>query len=247
MADVVRIAMWSGPRNISTAMMRSWGSRADASVCDEPFYAHYLRETGLEHPGAAEVIASHECDPDRVVAWITGPPPGGAALWYQKHMTHHMLPSVRRDWFGAMRHAFLIRDPRAMLVSLLKKYARAELSDTGLPQQVAIFEQIARSSGEPPPVVDADDVLRDPPGMLAALCAALGVSFDPAMLSWAPGLRSTDGVWAKHWYENVAKTRTFDAPRERVEELPESAADVYAECDRLYRRLAAQRLRPAAS
>ncbi|MEP0848560.1 MAG: HAD family hydrolase [Phycisphaerae bacterium] len=238
-----RIAMWSGPRNISTALMRAWGNRPDTFVTDEPFYAHYLKQTGVEHPGADEVIAAHETDWRKVVAWLTGPVPEDRRIWYQKHMTHHMLPGVSRDWFGQMRHAFLIREPREMLASLLKKHPSATLPETGLPQQLEIFEHVRRQTGVTPPVIDAKDVLLDPRGVLSRLCAALAVEFDESMLSWPAGRRATDGVWAKYWYENVERSTGFEPYRERNGTLPPEAEALARECERLYRVLADVRLR----
>lgn len=241
--DAIRIAMWSGPRNISTAMMRSWGNRPDTFVTDEPFYAHYLKQTGVAHPGAEEVIAAHETDWRKVAAWLTGPVPERRTIWYQKHMTHHMLPGVSRDWFGPMRHAFLIRDPREMLASLLKKHPSATLPETGLPQQLEIFERVRRQSGRTPPVVDAKDVLNDPRGVLTKLCAALEVEFHESMLSWPAGRRTTDGVWARYWYESVEQSTGFEPYRERAVTLPPGTEALARECERLYRMLAEVRLR----
>ena len=147
----LRIAMWSGPRNISTALLRSWGNRPDTAVCDEPLYAHYLQQTGLDHPGAAEVIAHHEPDWRKAVAGLVGAVPGGKPIFYQKHMAHHLLPQVGRDWLGRLTHAFLIRDPRAMLPSLDKVFPNPGLADTGLPQQREIFALVPRSRPTCPP------------------------------------------------------------------------------------------------
>src|SRR3954454_15226397 len=157
----LRIAMWSGPRNISTALMRSWGNRPDTVVCDEPLYAHYLRQTGIAHPGAAEVIAHHESDWRKAVAALVGEVPDGKAIFYQKHMAHHLLPQVGRDWLGQVTHAFLIRDPREMLTSLLRILPNPTLPDTGLPQQQEIFAWVRAHTGRVPPVVDAREILEN--------------------------------------------------------------------------------------
>jgi hypothetical protein len=154
--------MWSGPRNISTALMRSWESRGDTAVWDEPLYAHYLKETGVDHPGKDEVIRTHEADWRRVVDRLTGPVPGGKSIFYQKHMAHHMLPQIDRSWIDSVRSAFLIRDPREMLTSLARVTPDPSVADTGLPQQWEIFERVAARRGAPPPVVDARDILEDP-------------------------------------------------------------------------------------
>lgn len=241
----VRIAMWSGPRNISTAMMRAWGNRPDACVSDEPLYAHYLTETGLPHPGAAEVIAAYETDWRKVAAWLTGPlPEAGKAVWYQKHMAHHLLPSIDRGWVfgGALAHAFLIRDPAEMLASLVQVTPRPTLADTGLPQQVEIFEAVRERTGRTPPVLDAKDALTNPRAMLGALCAAVGVPFDEAMLSWPPGRRATDGVWAKHWYAAVERSTRFEPYRPKAAPLSDELRALHRECMPHYEHLYRHRL-----
>ncbi|HVP73756.1 MAG TPA: hypothetical protein VMS30_08460 [Phycisphaerales bacterium] len=249
-SNTKRIAMWSGPRNISTAMMRSWGSRADTVVCDEPLYAHYLLQTGVPHPGAPEVVAHHEADWRKVVTWLTGPPPqpdsaSGArpAIWYQKHMAHHLLPEIERDWLHHLTHAFLIRDPREMLTSLMKNVPNPTIRDTGLVQQVEIFEHVERATGRTPPVIDSRDVLQDPRRMLMMLCTALDVPFDKAMLHWAPGPRPTDGIWAKHWYASVERSTTFEPYMPKAEQVPASLQSLLDECQQHYQHLYDRRLR----
>ncbi len=237
----LRIAMWSGPRNISTAMMRSWGNRPDTSVCDEPFYAHYLEVTGRDHPGAAEVIAHHETRCDSIIEGLTGPAPEGRAIFYQKQMAHHLLPDIDRAWLGEVTNCFLIRDPREMLASLVKNLPDPRIEETGLPQQVEIFEQV-NETGCTPPVLDARDVLEDPRRTLTLLCDALGVAFSEAMLSWPPGRRATDGIWAKHWYQAVESSTGFipyAAPREP---LPQGLCGLHRECMGYYEKLYARRL-----
>lgn len=241
---VLRLAMWSGPRNISTACMRSWGNRDDTVVVDEPFYAHYLRATGADHPGREETIARHEPDWQRVVDSLLAPLPSGARIQYQKQMSHHLLPHMGRGWLDAVTHAFLVRDPRSMVASLGEKLGTFDLLATGLPQQVEIFEQVADRTGRPPPVVDADDLLQRPEPMLRALCAALDVPFSARMLWWPAGPRATDGVWAKHWYDRVEQSTGFEAPAARAEAspLPPRLAAIEAECRPLYERLWKHRL-----
>ncbi|HEV2841320.1 MAG TPA: hypothetical protein VGW39_08355 [Chthoniobacterales bacterium] len=236
----VRIAMWSGPRNISTAMMRSWGNRPDTFVCDEPFYAHYLDATGREHPGAAEVIANGETDWRKVIARLTGGVPHGKRIFYQKQMTHHLLPGMGREWLGLVTNCFLIRDPRAVIASYIKKNNDPTLEDIGFVQQAEIFDWVRARTGSIPPVIDARDVLENPRRVLGLLCEAVGVEFLDAMLSWPPGLRETDGIWAKHWYGEVLTSTTFREPPSReAEPVPERLQEVHkrsGECyDRLYR------------
>jgi hypothetical protein len=224
-------------------MMRSWGSRADTVVCDEPLYAHYLKVTGVDHPGRDEVVATHEADWREVVKRLTGPVPDGKAIWYQKHMAHHLLPDIDRVWLASLVNCFLIRDPTEMLVSLAKVTPNPTLSDTGLPQQWELFEAEWARTGRTPAVVDARDVLMNPRAMLGALCNALGVAFDEAMLRWEPGPRPTDGVWARHWYAAVEKSTGFEPYRARDEKVPERLRAVRERCEAIYSRLHASRLR----
>jgi hypothetical protein len=238
----VRIVMWSGPRNISTALMRSWESRGDTAVWDEPLYAHYLRETGVDHPGRDEVIRRYEADWRKVVERLTGPVPGDKPIFYQKHMAHHLLPHVDRAWLYLVRNAFLIRDPREMLTSLVRVTPEPTVESTGLPQQWEIFERVAARRGAPPPVVDARDVLEAPDRILPRLCEALGVPFKGAMLSWKPGPRATDGIWARHWYSAVEASTGFQPYVPKPDTVPERLAGVHAECEAIYRRLHEHRL-----
>ena len=208
----IRIAMWSGPRNISTAMMRSFGARADTAVIDEPFYAAYLLQTGLVHPMREEVIASQPNDWRDVVTGLLGPVPGDKPVWYQKHMTHHMLPVFDREWIGQVRNAFLIRDPAAVLASYAAKRGDVTLADIGIVQQRELFEQEADRLGRAPPTVEGADILADPGRVLARLCAALGIAYDEAMLHWPAGRRDSDGVWAPAWYDAVERSTGFAPP-----------------------------------
>lgn len=238
----IRIAMWSGPRNISTAMMRSWGHRSDTFVCDEPFYAYYLLRTGLEHPGRDEVIAHHETDCRRIISWLTGPIPEGRRIFYQKHMAHHLLPEMDRGWLAGLRHALLIRHPAEMLTSLTKFIPEPCVEHTGLPQQLEILELIRRQTGAAPPIVDARDVLENPRRMLGLLCEALDVEFTDAMLSWPAGRRETDGVWAKHWYAAVEKSTGFEPYHPKHEDVPLTLRPLLDECMKRYDQLHARRL-----
>jgi hypothetical protein len=236
--------MWSGPRNISTALMRAWENRPDTVVVDEPFYAHYLLATGIDHPGRDEVIAQHETDWRRVVDSLLAPVPPGITVCYQKQMSHHLLPHMGREWVGRMTHAFLIRDPAPMLASLEVKLGEFELEATGLPQQVEIFEHVLRAGGRAPPVIDAADLLAAPGPMLRALCDALGIPFSEHMLSWPPGRRPSDGAWAKYWYERVERSTGFEAAEAtEAPRLRGRLAELEAQCRPLYEKLHARRLR----
>lgn len=224
-------------------MMRSWGNRPDTFVIDEPFYAHYLQVTDADHPGADEVIAAGETDWRKVVQQLTGPLPGGQRVFYQKHMTHHLLPEIGRDWLREVTNCFLIRDPRDVIASYTKKNHDPKVEDLGVLQQAEIFEAERARTGAIPPVIDAQDVLSNPRRTLTLLCEAVGVEFSEAMLSWAPGLRETDGVWARHWYTEVASSTGFRAAAETHGEVPERLAAVHRACRAVYDRLAEHRLR----
>jgi hypothetical protein len=216
MAEPVRVAMWSGPRNISTAMMRSFENRPDTAVIDEPFYAAFLAATGIDHPMRAESLASQPQDWREVVDTILGPAPDGRPVFYQKHMTHHMVAGIGRDWIVNCRNAFLIRAPEDVLVSYTQKREDVTLDDIGFVSQAELFEREAQRLGRAPPVIEADDVLADPRRTLSALCAAVGIAFCDAMLSWPAGKRATDGVWGAVWYDSVERSTGFAAPRERA-------------------------------
>lgn len=242
-SEPMRIAMWSGPRNISTAMMRSWGNRPDTFVCDEPFYALYLQATGLPHPGAAEVIAGGETDWRKVVAQVSADVPAGKRIFYQKQMTHHLLPEIDRAWLGTVTNCFLIRDPAEVIASYIKKNNDPALDDIGFAQQAEIFDWVRAHTGAIPPVIDARDVLENPDKILRLLCDAVGVEFMEAMLSWPPGLRETDGIWAKHWYGEVEKSTGFHGPAAASPpQVPRRLRAVHAGSQECYARLYQYRL-----
>lgn len=213
-----RIAMWSGPRNISTAMMRSFSSRPDCFVSDEPFYGAFLKETRADHPMRDEVIASMETDWLRIAEAMSGDPPDGSPVWYQKQMAHHMVGPVAPDDIKSVTHAFLIRDPRRMVASYARKRQAVMAEDLGVRRLREFFEREANRLGTAPPVVDAADVLGNPPATLAALCAALGIPWTEAMLGWRAGPHAQDGVWASHWYGRVEASTGFEG--EDDAELP---------------------------
>jgi Sulfotransferase domain len=239
----MRLAMWSGPRNISTALMRAWENRGDCAVVDEPLYAHYLVHTGLDHPGREQVIAAGETDWRKVAAWLSGPVPGGKPIWYQKHMAHHLLPHIGRDWLTRLTHVFLIRDPREVLLSYLKSRPKVTAEDLGLMQQLEIFEHVQRVRGRTPPVIEAGEFLRSPEAQLRALCDALGVAFTPRMLSWPPGPRDSDGVWAPYWYQAVQRSSGFERYRPRDRSVPSASRHIVAAVLPAYETLWTQRLR----
>lgn len=244
MSAPIRIAMWSGPRNLSTAMMRAFGARADCAVADEPFYAAYLLDTGIDHPMRAEILASQPTDPAEVVKNILGPVPGGRPIWYQKHMVQHMTSAMPRDWFAGMRHAVLIRDPALVAASFDAKRPAPKPEDLGAPQTDGVIADIEAATGKAPPVIEAEDVRADPAGMLRALCAALEIPWDPAMTRWPAGPRETDGIWASHWYGAVLASTGFAPPTPSPGPPEPRLADVVAASRPSFERLRARKLRP---
>lgn len=225
-------------------MMRSWGNRADTIVIDEPFYPYYLERTGKQHPGAAQVIAQGETDWRKIVRQLTKDPiSGGKRIFFQKQMTHHLLPEIDREWIVDLTNCFLIRDPREVILSYIKKNPEPALEDLGFVQQCQIFEFVRERTRNTPPVVDAKDVLQNPEPTLRGLCDAIGVQFDKAMLSWPPGLRETDGVWAKHWYDAVARSTSFEPYQPRQGKVPDPLRGVYEQCNECYEQLYQHRLK----
>jgi hypothetical protein len=237
------IAMWSGPRNISTAMMYSFGNRPDCEVWDEPFYAFALKHHGNEHPLRNEIIAAYESDYDRVVALCTSPPASGKPLFYQKHMTHHMLAGFDRRWVLQLTNAFLIRDPVAVLSSYARKWEEVSLRAIGIVEQWQLFNLVADALGRAPPVIDAEDVLGSPRDALPKLCAALGLDFSAAMLSWPRGPKPFDGLWGRHWYNAVHASMGFEpSSKQPPVALPAALRKIADEAMPIYARLRSHRL-----
>lgn len=244
MSDVVRISMWSGPRNISTTMMYSFAQRADTVVVDEPLYAAYLHSLpDLDHPGRDEVLAAQDTDHRRVIDAMLHDPAGPVRMY--KNMGHHLHGVDDREFLLAMRNVVLTRAPAPVIRSLSRHLPRPTLRDVGYGYLVEIVEFLA-AHGRDPVVVVADDVLADPEGMLRALCDRLGIGWDPAMLSWTPGPRPEDGVWARWWYENVHRSAGFGPPRPHDPTVAPEHEALLAEAEPLHHRLLEHRLRPAA-
>jgi hypothetical protein len=234
---MTNIAMWSGPRNISTAMMYSFGNRKDCIAWDEPFYAFSLLHHGNDHPMRAEIIAANESDWDKLVKRCLAP--AKKPVSYQKHMTHHMLPGFDRTWITGLTNAFLIRDPVLVLASYVKKWSDVSLRDIGFVEQAEIFDMVAQKLGKAPPVIDAEDILANPRALLTKLCQSLAIPFDEAMLSWPAGPKSFDGNWAPHWYNAAWASTGFAKPTGPPPALPNHLAKI-AEAARPYY----DRLRP---
>ncbi len=212
------LAMWSGPRNISTAMMYAFANRLDCEAWDEPFYGFSLKHKGNDHPMRDEIIASMETDWDKLVHACTTP--SAKPLLYQKHMTHHMLDGYDRSFILTLTNAFLIRNPARVLASYAQKWTDVDLHAIGFIEQAEIFDVVAQKLGHAPPVVDADDILANPRGVLTKLCSACGIGFDDAMLHWPNGPKTCDGVWAPHWYNAAWDSTGFSLPPKKQVELP---------------------------
>ncbi|MGH8041047.1 MAG: hypothetical protein ACREPN_03270 [Rudaea sp.] len=242
MTAPLRIAMWSGPRNISTAMMRAWENRNDTAVIDEPFYAHYLKATGVQHPGRDAVIAAQSTDAAQVAAVLTGPIPNAKPIWYQKHMTQHMLPDMSLDWLDQVTNCFLIREPEAVVASFTIQRPDAAAWELGFEQQARLFDHVCNQVGHAPPVIDAADVLKNPRGTLDKLCAKLGIAFSERMLYWPRGRRASDGVWAPHWYAAVERSTGFAPYKPHEAKLTAFQQKLAEECRPFYERLARYRL-----
>jgi hypothetical protein len=238
----MKIAMWSGPRNLSTALMYSFAARPDCAATDEPFYAAYLHATGIDHPMRDAVIASQPTDPAKVAAVSTGPNPEGKPLWYQKHMTMHMIPGFDRGFLNQLTNVLLIRHPARVVASYARKRENPTLADIGYVQQARLFDEIADRTGNAPPVIAAESIRQDPRSALTRLCAALQIPFLDAMLHWPAGPKPQDGVWAPHWYNAVHQSSGFDAPEGPLPDLPPPAQRLADEALPHYERLLAHAL-----
>ena len=235
--------MWSGPRNISTALMRSWGSRSDTFVIDEPYYAHYLSQNDLEHPGRDEVISEGELDSDKVSQGLVNDTKDSCSIYYQKHITHHLLDSIDREWMKSVINCFLIRDPKDMIISYSKVHPNLNMHLLGLEEQNEIFEYVKNITGEIPPIVDAKDVLLNPRNILSKLCGNIGITFSEEMLSWSRGPRDTDGNWGKYWYKNVMNSTGFNEYKSKKEDVPKEYEQLYQKCYTLYKKVHRLRLK----
>lgn len=223
----MRIAMWSGPRNLSTAMMYAFGQRSDFAVTDEPFYAAYLARTGIDHPMRQAVLANQPQNANDVAATLLGPVPEGKPHWYQKLMTKHMVDGMPLAWMTDVTNVFLIRHPARVIASYAAKAERPTLDDIGFHRQRDLYEAL-RAKGQSPVVIDSFDIRAKPERALRALCAVLDLAWDPAMLRWLLGGHKDDGVWAPHWYDAVHRSTGFAAPEGDLPQL-DGASDALAQ------------------
>lgn len=237
-----RVAMWSGPRNISTALMRSFENRPDCVVVDEPFYAHYLAETGMDHPGRETVLANQPTEANDVVAHLMSPLGPGMRIQYQKHMSHHITANTPIEWVLKVHNCFLLRDPRAVIASYIKQRANPTPDDLGLRQLCEIFDYVGSKQSAAPIVIDSDDILRDPRKLLTKLCHRLGIAFETSMLDWPSGPRVSDGAWAPWWYANVEKSTGFETRPSFNGELPAHLEEIAQQVMPYYQRLFEHRL-----
>jgi len=225
---MVKIAMWSGPRNLSTAMMYGFAARGDCAVMDEPFYAAYLDRTGLDHPITAEIIAAHDTDPARMAETCAAPPPDGKAHLYMKHMPHHMLPEFPLDWAEECLNLHLIRHPARVIASYTDKRADITLEDIGYPQQLQMWEKL------PGPIIDSADIRLNPATALTRLCSEMGIPYKDAMLSWPAGPKPFDGAWARHWYPAVHRSTGFAGPEGPLPDIPEQHRKLQKDAVEIY-------------
>ena len=235
------ICLWSGPRNVSTALMYSFAQRADCRVIDEPLYGHYLRVTGAAHPGRDEVMRTMDCDGDAVMrSLLRSGDATDRPLLFMKHMAHHLV-DIDLGFLQQTTNIFLIRDPREMLPSLAVQLPEATLSDTGLAMQADLCRRLA-AEGKYPAVIDSRELLLDPPFVLRQLCVYLGIAFDECMLRWSAGGRPEDGVWAKYWYQAVHRSTGFSR-YVRKTGFPARLESLLAECRPHYESLVRHAIR----
>ena len=241
MSNPLRINLWSGPRNVSTALMYSFAQRADTRVVDEPLYAHYLVASGADHPGREDVLAWQDSHAERVIERVLLAPCDRPILFF-KQMAHHLVPDVDRAFLSRTKNVLLVRDPREMLPSLAETLSAPTLRDTGLAMQEELLSELDRK-GQDPPVLDARELLTDPRAVLGELCRRLEIGFDEAMLSWEPGPRPEDGIWARHWYANVHRSKGFEPYRPKRATFPRELEPLLAECAPRYERLVARAIK----
>ena len=227
---MINLFVWSGPRNISTALMRSFENRKDTKVYDEPFYAYYLKRTNLNHPMKDEIINHYHTNEDEVIKLITKDD-DNYQIFYQKHMTHHILDETRLDWINKGKNCFLIRDPAKVIASYLKKNTLKSIQDVGFKKLYEIFKLL---NSKEPIVINSDYLLASPEKYLKILCQKLNLDFDQNMLNWPKGYRDTDGIWSKVWYQDVISSTTFNTKNSKEYIVPKTYENIYKECLDIY-------------
>ncbi len=229
-----RIAMWSGPRNISTAIMRSFENRSDTYVTDEPFYAYFLKKTGYQHPGRDEIIQSQNSKWEEITNWLTSDIPGDKSVWYQKHMAHHLLDEDDIRWIKALKNCFLIRHPKDVILSFTNKFILTDTKQLGYPQQKKLWDWLSRETDFKPLIIEAQEITKNPKEELQKLCGNLNIEFYDSMLSWEKGKRDSDGIWAKHWYKSVENSTEFLPLSQSRKDIPYQWKIIYKECLNIY-------------
>tara|TARA_B110000003_G_C16457141_1_gene460299 strand:- start:6 stop:722 length:717 start_codon:yes stop_codon:yes gene_type:complete len=232
----MKIACWSGPRNISTALMRSWSSREDVFVSDEPFYAYYLKEKKLKHPMYKEIIQYYHNTYEDIVASLISEIPNGKEQWYQKHMAHHLLDLNNIDWIQNFENCILIRHPKHVINSYVKKNTLNHVNELGYPQQYKIMKYL-KSIDKKFIVIDSNILLSNPKKILSQWCSSIDLKFDNSMLRWDKGDHPQDGIWWRHWYDNVILTTHFKKFSSNKSNLDKKYQSIYEEALDYYNKL----------
>ena len=239
-SKTLRLNVWSGPRNVSTALMYAFAQRKDTRVVDEPLYGHYLRVSNAIHPGADDVMQDMDCDAQSVIAnTVLGP--CDKPILFMKQMAHHLV-ALDRTFLRQTTNVLLTRDPFDMLPSLVNQIEKPVIRDTGLKMQAELLEAL-QELGQDPVVLDSRELLKNPSGVLNTLCDRLSIPFDTGMLTWEPGPREEDGIWAKHWYHNVHQSTGFQPYRPKAEPFPEKLQELLEECTPYYEFLFAKAIK----
>lgn len=225
----MKIATWSGPRNISTALMRSWSSRKDTIVIDEPFYASYLHRTQLKHPFYDEIINKYPVNDQEIIKILTGSIPDNKNIWYQKHMAHHICNFDSLSWILKLQNCFIIRKPNHVINSYIKKNELKKTEELGYIQQFKLINFLIKNSADFI-VIDTESLLKNPEKILTLWCKHFGLNFNKSMLKWKKGYHPNDGIWAKHWYSNVIKSSSFGRLKNNNTDVNDFYLEIYEEC-----------------
>lgn len=236
---MIRINLWSSPRNISTALMYSFAQREDTTVVDEPLYAYYLKHTSTEaeHPGVPDILASQSSDGEEVVRRVVLGDHYPTSIVVHKQMTHHLL-DLDRAFLQQCKNVLLIRDPRAILASYTKVIQQPTPHDIGIPQQAELYQYL-RQHELLDAIVDTSVLLQNPRGVLRQLCLQLDIPFTDKMLSWTAGPRPEDGVWAPYWYHNVHQSTGFKPYVHKEIQLSSTLEETALQCLPAYDQLLA--------